>query len=72
VKIAVNRAMTSLVFGIVSVDFGVIAAFTAVLLLVVFAACRIMESLGVKAPVASRSDPSEGLATGQAVANAKQ
>jgi putative ABC transport system permease protein len=39
VSLAINRAMASLVFGIVSVDFGVIAAFTAVLLLVALAAC---------------------------------
>jgi putative ABC transport system permease protein len=41
VSLAVNRAMASLVFGIVSVDFGVIAAFTAVLLLVALAACYV-------------------------------
>jgi putative ABC transport system permease protein len=41
VSLAVNRAMAALVFGIVSVDFGVIAAFTAVLLFVSLAACYI-------------------------------
>jgi len=41
VSLGVNRAMASLVFGIVSIDFGVIAAFTAVLVLVALAACYI-------------------------------
>jgi predicted permease len=38
ISLAINRAMASLVFGIVSINFGVIAAFTAVLLLVALAA----------------------------------
>jgi putative ABC transport system permease protein len=41
VSLGVNKVMASLVFGIVSMDFGVVAAFTAVLLLVAVAACYI-------------------------------
>jgi len=41
VSLAVNRAMASLMFGVVSVDLGVIAVFTAVLLLVAFVGCYI-------------------------------
>jgi putative ABC transport system permease protein len=37
ISLAINRAIASLVFGIVSINFGVIAAFTAVLLLVALA-----------------------------------
>jgi putative ABC transport system permease protein len=41
VSLVVNKAMASLVFGIVSMDFGLVAAFTAVLLLVAVVACYI-------------------------------
>jgi putative ABC transport system permease protein len=41
VALAVNRAMASLVFGIVSLDLGVIASLTGMLLLVALAACYI-------------------------------
>jgi putative ABC transport system permease protein len=38
-SLAVNRAMASLVFGIVSIDLGIIAGFTALLLAAALAAC---------------------------------
>jgi putative ABC transport system permease protein len=41
ISLAVNRAMESFVFGIVSIDFEVIAGFTALLLAVAVAACYV-------------------------------
>jgi putative ABC transport system permease protein len=41
VSIGVNRAMANVVFGIVSMDFGLVAAFAAVLLVVAIVACYV-------------------------------